>query len=149
MEIINNIEWYFNEPKNAINKDTRKKITKKELKTIVFDDTIKENVKFCLPLNNDFSFTETRELQRPINVEQILTLIYNFYNEPLNIENIDKVFENNEEWKEEILERVNGDISKLINYDVFEDTCTPDFCGLELIKEGENINEYFIGIGPE
>lgn len=130
MEIINNIEWYFDEPKNAINRYTRKKIQKKELKTIVFDDSIKENVKFCLPLNNDFTFSQTRELPRPINVEQILTLLYNFYNEPLKIENIDKAFENNEEWKEEIIERLNKDISKLTNYHVFEDTCSPDFCGI-------------------
>jgi hypothetical protein len=149
MEIINNIEWYFDEPKNAINRDTRKKIQKKELKTIVFDDSIKENVKFCLPLNNDFTFSQTRELPRPINVEQILTLLYNFYNEPLKIENIDKAFENNEEWREEIIERLNEDISKLTNYHVFEDTCSPDFCGINLIDEGENKGEYFVEIGPE
>jgi len=41
MEIINNIDWYFNEPKNARNKNTGKNITKNQLKTIVFDDSIK------------------------------------------------------------------------------------------------------------
>ena len=149
MEIINNIEWYFDEPKNAIKRDNRKKIQKKDLKTIVFDDSIKENVKFCLTLNNDFTFSETKELPRPINVEQILILLHNFYSEPLKIENIDKAFENNEEWKEEILERFNGDISKITNYHVFEDTCSPDFCGIYLIDEGENMGEYFVEIGPE
>ena len=156
MEIINNIEWYFDKPKNAINRDSKKRITKKELSTIVFDifcnknvdNSVDNSVKFCLPLNNDFSFTETRELQRPITVEQILLLVRNFYNEPLK--DIDKSFENNEEWKEEIIERFNGDISKLTNYHVFEDTCTPDFCGILLMEESEeNVGEYFIGIGPE
>ena len=150
MDIINNIEWYFDEPKNAINRDSGKKITKKALETIVFDDTINVNVKFCLPLNNEFSFTETRELSRPITVEQILILVHNFYDEPLKKENIDKAFEGNEEWKEEIIERYNGDISKLTNYCVFEDTCTPDFCGINLMeKSTKNPGEYFVSIGPE
>jgi hypothetical protein len=81
-------------------------------------------------LNNNFLFSETRELQGPITVEQILLLISNFYKEPL---------------KQEILERL-FDISELTNYHVFEDTCTPDFCGLELNEES---GEYFVGIGPE
>ena len=83
MEIINNIEWYFDEPKNAKNKDTLKKITKKELKTIVFYDFVNENIKFCLPLNNEFTFKETIELSHHVTVEQILTLIHYFYDKLL------------------------------------------------------------------
>jgi hypothetical protein len=150
MDIINNIEWYFSKPKDAINRDTMKEITKEELKTVVFDDSVNENVKICFPLNNDFSFSETRELSRPITVEQLLTFIQQFYSEPLKEENIEKAFENNEEWKEEILERFDGDVNKLTNYHVFEDTCTPDFCGIHLMEEeNENKGEYFVGIGPE
>ena len=59
MEIINNIVWYFDEPKNAINKTTGKKITKKELNTVVFDYSIKESTKMCFPPNNDFLSTFT------------------------------------------------------------------------------------------
>ena len=146
MDLINNIEWYFDEPKNAKIRDTQKQITKKQLNTIVFDDSVKENVHFCLPLNNNFLFSETRELPRPITVEQILILIHDFYNEPLKPENIEKAFEENEEWKEEIMDRLDGDINDLINHHVFEDTCTPDFCGINLTEE---TGEYFVGIGPE
>jgi hypothetical protein len=146
MDLINNIEWYFDQPKNAKIRDTQKQITKKQLNTIVFDDSITENVQFCLPLNNNFLFSETRELPRPITVEQILILIHDFYNEPLKTENIEKAFEENEEWKEEIMDRLDGDINELINHHVFEDTCTPDFCGLNLTEE---TGEYFVGIGPE
>jgi hypothetical protein len=145
MEILNNIEWYFDEPSNAIDRDTRKKILKKALKTIVFDDSVQENVAFCMPLNNDLTFMETRELSRPIDVEQILTLLRDFYNEPLKEENVVKAFENNEEWKEEIMDRMDGDIGKLTNYHIFEDTCTPDFCGIHQTEDGS----YFIEIGPE
>ena len=155
MEIINNIEWYFNEPKNAKNKNTGKKITKKQLKTIVFDDSIKENIKFCFPLNDDFTITETRELSRPANIKQILTLIQDFYNEPLTQEIINKSFGENEkqkkEWKDNMIECYNDcDISHLTKIDIFDYTCTPDFCGIHLMEDNsENKGEYFIGIGPE
>ena len=152
MEIINNIEWYFNEPPNAKNKNTGKKITKKQLKTIVFDDSIKENIKFCFPLNDDFTITETRELSRPANIKQILTLIQDFYKEPLTQEIIDKSFGENEEqkkeWKDNMMECYNDcDISHLTKIEIFDSTCTPDFCGIHLSEE--NNGEYFIGIGPE
>ena len=41
MDIVNNIEWFFTAPKNAIIRDTMKKITKKQLNIVVFDDSIK------------------------------------------------------------------------------------------------------------
>jgi uncharacterized protein (UPF0248 family) len=49
MEILNNIIWYFfyDEPKCAKYIYTENKLTKKQLNTIVFDDSVKENVKFC------------------------------------------------------------------------------------------------------
>lgn len=150
MEIINNIEYFFDDPKNAITQDKKKKLTKKQLKTVIFDDSVKENIKFCFPLNDQFSFTETRELQRPISVEQLLKFIRDFYHEPIKSENIDKAFEDNEEWKDEILEKYDGDISKIINYDVFDlnNVCSPDFCGLGT-ESFEETGEYFICIGPE
>ena len=152
MEIINNIEWYFNEPKNAKNKNTGKKITKIQLKTIVFDDSVKENIKFCFPLNDDFTITETRELSRPANIDQILTLIQDFYKEPLTQEIIDKSFGENEEqkkeWKDNMMECYNDcDISHLTKIEIFDSACTPNFCGIHLSEE--NQCEYFVGIGPE
>jgi hypothetical protein len=147
MDIINNIEWFIHtQPKTAKNKNTNKTITKKDMETIVFDDSVFKNVTFSLPLNDEFLFSETRQLPRPINVEQILTLIHTFYKEPLNQDNIDNAFKNNEEWKEEIVDNYDGDINKLTNYDVFTDNCTPDFCGLEFMEE---TGEYFVSIGPE
>ena len=46
MEILNNLEWYFfyDEPKEAKNRDTGEKIKKIQLNTIVFDKSVKENV---------------------------------------------------------------------------------------------------------
>lgn len=150
MEIINNVEWYFDDPKNAIYRYTGKKLTKSALNTVVFDGSVNENVKFCFPLNDDFSLTETRELPRPITVRQVLTLISDFYDESLKTEHIDKAFAGNEEWKEEILDRYDGDMSELKNFDVFEDTCAPDFCGIHLLEPpSENAGEYFVGVGPE
>jgi len=152
MDIVNNIEWYFNDPKNAIIRDTMKKITKPQLKTIVFDDSIKENIKFCFLLNDDFTFTETRELPTPITVEQLLFFVSDFYHEPLTQEHIDKSFGENIEcknkWNDSMIESHNDcDISHLKKIDIFDTTCTPDFCGIHLSEE--NSDEYFIGIGPE
>jgi len=147
MDILNNIEWFIgSQPKTAINKFTKKNITQKEFDTIVFDNSIKGSIKFSLPLNNNLLFFETRKLLRPINVKQILNLIYKFYKEPIKNENIDKAFEEMEEWKEDVLFYYKDDISQLKKYDVFTDTCTPDFCGLEFNSESE---EYIVLIGPE
>ena len=155
MEILNNLEWYFynDEPKEAKNRDTGKKITKQKLNTIVFDDSVKENVKFCFPLNDDFTFTETRELQRPVTVKQVLTLVNQFYNELLTQEIIDKSFGENiqdkTDWMEEMM--YDGDTSHLTKYNLLNDDCaTPDFCGIHLMEDTEeNRGEYFIEIGPE
>jgi hypothetical protein len=153
MEILNNIEWYFynDEVKNATIRDTGKKITKTHLKTIVFKNSVNETVKFCLPLNDDLTCTETIELQCPIDVEQILTMIKDFYNKPLTQETINKAFEKNQEmkaeWFEYINDRFDGDLSKLTNYHLFDDeSATPDFCGINLMEDSD---EYFVGIGPE
>jgi len=147
MDILNNIEWFIgSEPKTATNKNTHEKITKKEFETVLFDNSISTNVKISLPLNDNLLFSITRELKRPVNVKQLLTLIYNFYKEPLKEEYINSAFEEMEEWKEYIIDYYNGDITKLTNYDVFTDTCTPDFCGLELDEEN---GIYIVTIGPE
>ena len=157
MEILNNLEWYFyeDEPKGAKNRDTGKKITKSQLNTIIFDDSVKENVKFCFPLNDDFTFTETRELPRPVTVKQILTLVHDFYNELLTQETIDNSFGENiqdkTDWNEEMMSRYDEDTSNLTKYNLLNDDCaTPDFCGIHLIEDTEeNCGEYFIEIGPE
>lgn len=148
MDIINNIEWFIcSNITTAINKTTRQKLSKKELDTIVFDDSTKEKVKFSLLLNDEYSFFETREMKRPINVKRLLTFIYKFYKEPLKPENMEEAFIEREEWKESIIDLYDGDISKITNYDVFDsDICTPDFCGLEL---NEETGEYIVHIGPE
>ena len=153
MEIINNIEWFFNEPKNAIFRNTHKKITKKQLKTVVFDNLLTENVNFCFPMNDNFTLSETRGLSTPITVEDILTLVHTFYSEPLSQETIDKSFGENielkREWNDNMIDCYHGNMHQLTNIDLFDSTCTPDFCGIHLIEEGENAGEYFINIGPE
>ena len=104
-------------------------------------------------MNDDFTFTDTRELPRPIMVKQILTLVHQFYNELLTQETIDKSFGENiqdkTDWMEEMM--YDGDTSKLAKYHLFNDDCaTPDFCGIHLMEDTEeNQGEYFIGIGPE
>ena len=147
MENLKNINWYIKtEPSSATNKETFAKLSKKDFDTIVFDDSLRENIKLSFPLNDNYSFFVTREIQRPVNVKQLLTFIYKFYKESLNNTYINKAFEGMEEWKEDILCFYDNDITRLTNFDVFTDTCEPDFCGLEL---NEETGEYTVHIGPE
>ncbi len=139
---MNNIEWNFCDPKTAKIITTKKLITKDELNTVVFDDSIQENVKFCLPLNSEFLNSETRELQRPIKVKQILKLISDFYKEPLKPENIEPAFQDNEEWREKILIKLKGDVNKLKNYHIFDCSYNkPLYSGLIF---DEATGEYYI-----
>jgi hypothetical protein len=143
MEILNNIEWFIiSSPLTAINKTTKTKLKKEEMEKIIFN----ENIKIGLPINDNLKYHEIKEIKKPVSIKNILNTIYKFYRQSLKPINYDKAFEDMEEWKDEILENYNGDMSKLKNYDVFTDTCTPDFCGLEL---DEKTNIYYVLIGPE
>lgn len=147
MDIVNNINWFINsEPKTATNKITFEKLLKSDFEKIIFDNSIKENVQLSFPLNDNYSFFVSREIQRPVNVKQLLTFIHKFYKEPLNHKIMNKAFEGMEEWKEDIIYYYDGDMSRVTNFDVFTDTCDPNFCGLEL---NEETCEYTVNIGPE
>lgn len=147
MDFLKKINWFIKaDPKTATNKETFGKLTKTDFDTIIFDDSSRENIKLAFPLNDNYSFFVTREIQRPVNVKQLLTFIYKFYKESLNNKNIDKAFEGMEEWKEDILYFYDSDTTRLKNFDVFTDTCEPDFCGLEFNKE---TGEYTVHIGQE
>jgi len=95
-----------------------------------------------------FFFFNLRFLRFYATVEQVLKIVRNFYIEPLKPENMEKAFEDNEEWKECIIEQYNGNVNDIINLDVFSviNDCAPDFCGLSF---DEKSSEYFVGIGPE
>ena len=76
MEIINNIQWFIKcQPKTAINKITYNNINKTELDTIIFDDSIKENIKLSFPLHDNYLFFVKREIERPVTVKKILTFM--------------------------------------------------------------------------
>jgi len=145
MDFLKNIEWFINShPKTATNRENLNNLSKKELDMIVFeDDSLK---KLSFPLNDNYSFFVTREISCPVTINNLLTFVYKFYQEPLNPEILDKAFEGMEEWKQEIFEYYDEDFTKFINFDVFTNTCEPDFCGLEL---NEETGEYTVHIGPK
>jgi hypothetical protein len=148
MEILNNIKWFIaQEPKTATEKMNFQKLSKAHMDAVVFEDlTTKDPVKMAFPLNNNYKFFVIKEIARPATVGQILTFIYKFYKEPLDHHYMEEAFEEMEEWKEDIIDFYEGDITKLTNYDVFTDICFPDFCGLEFNEETE---DYVVHIGPE
>lgn len=152
MDILQNIEWFINtEPKHAIIKQTNKKLTKKDLNAIVFNNESdnKNNynkIKLSFPLNDNYLFFLTREISLPVTVKQLLTCIYDFYKEPLLPEHTDNAFNEMEDWKNDIIDYYDGDATKLTNFDVFTDDCEPDFCGVEYNEETDS---YTVHIGPE
>ena len=76
----------------------------------------------------------------------MLETIYTFYQEPLKEDIANEAFKESIDWMNEIIDtKYDGDISQLIKYDIFTDTCTPDFCGVEYDEEKD---EYIVSIGP-
>jgi len=149
MDILDSIQWFINsDPKTAIIKQTNKKLSKNELNAIIFEsnNSVSNKVTLSFPLNDNYLFFVTREIRLPVTVKQLLTCIYDFYNEPLLNENMDNAFKEMEDWKNDIIDYYDGDTTKLTNFDVFTDDCEPDFCGLEY---DETIDLYTVHIGPE
>lgn len=148
MDFLNHIEWYIHSsPTLAENKITGLPLTKEEKEMVVLDGSTTKKMKLILPLHDEFQYTKEKSITTPVTVKKLLNAIYTFYKEPLDITDYDLAFNGMEEWKEEVVDmRYDGDESQLIKYDVFTDTCTPDFCGLEYdeVKKG-----YFVSIGPE
>jgi hypothetical protein len=148
MDILERIQWFINfDPKTAIIKQTNKKLSKNELNTFIFEsNSDSKTVKLSFPLNDNYLFFVTREISLPVTVKQLLTCIYNFYKESLLHEHIDNAFNEMEDWKNDIVDYYDGDSSKLTNFDVFTDSCEPDFCGLQY---DETTDSYTVHIGPE
>ena len=80
MDFLNKINWYIKaNPKTAINNETFKDLTENEFNTVVFAT----DIKLSLVLNNNYDFTINRDIKGPITVLNLLTFIYDFYQEKL------------------------------------------------------------------
>lgn len=148
MDFLNHIEWYLHtSPSLAENKITGLRLTKEENETILLDDSTIKKMKLILPLHDEFKYTKEKLIKTPVTVKKLLNAIYTFYREPLDFIDYELAFEGMEDWKEEVVDmRYDGDEYQLKKYDVFTDTCTPDFCGLEYDEKKKG---YFVSIGPE
>jgi hypothetical protein len=148
MDFLEDIEWYItSKPETAINKSNNFSVlTQKEFDRVVFDDSVNENIKLCFPLSESYTFFVTREISRPVTVKQLLTIIYKFYQEAIDLEYIEQAFEGAEDLQDDIVDKYDGDITKIKNYDVFDPCPAPDFCSLSF---NEETGEYVVGIGPE
>ena len=114
-----------------------------ELSDDIMEQVVFENGKytFAFPLNNDLLFYETRVIKGPITIKRMLQIVYNFYQEPLNVNDIERAFENYDELKEDTLK----DGSPILKYEVFTTDPDPDFCGL---RYNSKTGEYEIELGP-
>ena len=105
---------------------------------VIFNDG---KYKFAFPLNNDLLFYETRVVKGPITIRRMLQLVYNFYKEPLNVNDIERAFQGYDELKEGCLK----DGLPILKYEVFTTDPDADFCGLKFNSE---TGEYEIELGP-
>lgn len=114
-----------------------------EIPDNIVNQVIFENgeYKFAFPLNNDLLFYETRVIKGPITIRRILQIVYNFYQEPLNVNDIKRAFQGYNDLKENTLK----DGLSILKYEVFTTDPDADFCGLNFNSE---TGEYEIELGP-
>ncbi len=146
MELLKNFEWFITQkPNTAMNKKTFQTITENELNTILFDNSLAQNIRFRLPLHDQSLFYVSVEISRPITIQKLYEFVYDFYQQPLNPDYIESAFEDCDEWKEYLLEYYENDITKIKNIDVFEKVGDdPDLYCLEFDSDS---NEYIVFIG--
>lgn len=160
------IEWNIcNHPNTAINKKTNSQLTNDEL-DIIFEikTTPHKNTKVACILfpmgvynnycdNNPLFITKYIEVPNQVTLRQLLTIIYNFYQEPLlkseSIIEIDfpmplEYINEIKNLRQNIINAYDPyDEPKLNNINVFTEITLPKFCG---ISYGKYINEYWIQI---
>jgi hypothetical protein len=119
---MNNIQWFFynDEIINARMRDTGNKISTQQLETVVFDTT-HDTVKFFLPINS-YDAVETVEMQTPLNVNQVLTMIQDFYKKPLEQETLQKSFQGESDEFYNAWRTYRNNVENLQNYHLLNDS---------------------------
>jgi len=112
------------------------------MEQIIFNDG---KYKFAFPLNNDLLFYETRVIKGPITIRRMLQIVYNFYKEPLNVNDIERAFQGYDYLYDYLKEGKLEDDLPILKYEVFTTDPDPDFCGLHFNSE---TGEYEIELGP-
>jgi len=119
---MNNIQWFFynDEIINARMRDTGNKISTQQLETVVFDTT-HDTVKFFLPINS-YDAVETVEMQTPLNVHQVLSIIQDFYKKPLEQETLQKSFQGECDEFYNAWRTYRNNVENLQNYHLLNDS---------------------------
>ena len=171
-ELFQHIEWNIcHEPSAAINANTKTPITNEELDSVIELQTITDGevelatVLFPMGVYHDYCdnqplfITKYIEIPKEFTLRQLLTHIYNFYQEPLlsgeSITNNDPRLHIPLQKMKEIRNLrkniINANIVNepfydegiLKNINVFTEVTLPKFCG---ISYGEYTHEYWIQI---
>lgn len=128
MNILNNTQWFFYHDaiENARMRDTRQILTTEQFETVVFQ----KSCKFYLPTFGDN--TETIELEAPMTVMQVLTMVDEFYRRPLLQETVAKLFEGLDKEFYDAWHDYRSGIQDLHNYHLLNDSSSlPQFICLE------------------
>jgi hypothetical protein len=135
---LQNINWFIQFEPNITSiyrRDTNENISYELYNKIIlnYDNDITLN----FPLDNDLTVYESIIISGTQTIKSLFEEIYKFYQNTMKEENIQKIFEDNQDILDELLFDRKNDLSlikniDILNIDIFSfDVCIPDFVGLE------------------
>jgi len=112
MDLLSDIEWYINsKPKTCVRKSTGLNLTKEELNSIAIEKNKNKNIRISFLVNDNFKYYVTREYNENITVEKLLSIIYYFYKESMDLSKLDDIFYEMDEWKDEVINYYDGNFT--------------------------------------
>ncbi len=145
-ELLENLEWYIETKpsiKNIKFRDTMQNITKNTFDQVVlnFDHDIELN----FPLNNNYSVFKKIIIKGKQTIKSLFKTIYDFYDSELDPGLADQVYEDYDDYLQELL--IEKDNEPIYNIDALNASeCAPDFVGLR--QDTDNPNLFTVDLGP-
>jgi hypothetical protein len=147
-DFLDNIEWYVQEKpiiKNIKYRDTNENIDNETFENkIILNNENDYTIKFYV--DDDLKLFKEKTFSGKQTLKTLFNIIYDFYQEKMDEEHINKIFENYPEIYEEIKRRRNFIYFKNID-GILDTEIPPDFAGIADIDD-ETSNRYVVELGP-
>lgn len=146
-EYLENIEWYIQSKptlKSLEFRDSKENLDKSDLNKIVLD--FPSDIKLNFPLNDNYDAFKILTISGKQTLKSLLEIIYNFYQSKIDADLIDEIFENMNEFYEELKDNLENEELKYI--DAFSGSvCPPNFVGLTQEKPKKKLL-FTVQLGP-
>lgn len=147
-DFLDNIEWYVHEKpiiKNIKYRDTNENIDNETFENkIILNNENDYTIKFYV--DDDLKLFKEKTFSGKQTLKTLFNIIYDFYQEKMDEEHINKIFENYPEIYEEIKRRRTFIYFKNID-GILDTEIPPDFAGIADIDD-ETSNRYVVELGP-